>query len=166
MCYRPRQLTPSEISIILQMIRKPNSKIVLLFIQNNSQFKNKLNSAYLRRCLVHVYREGQKIKGCSGLQIYSKQQMSSFELSSCYTCYVFRQQFAVKRVKCSSFFFYSLRQSLTTKIIQTRPQFFSVNGSIICQFCCTIDVISSISQNSSKFGRQQLVIMNYNDFSQ
>ena len=36
MCYRPRQLTPSEISIILQMIRKPNSKIVLFFIQNNS----------------------------------------------------------------------------------------------------------------------------------
>ena len=32
-CYR---ITPSEISIILQMIRKPNSIIVLLFIQNNS----------------------------------------------------------------------------------------------------------------------------------
>ena len=62
MCYRPRQLTPSGISIILQMIRKPNSKIVVLFSQNNSQFKKKLNNAYLRRCLVHVYREGQKIK--------------------------------------------------------------------------------------------------------
>ena len=62
MCFRPRQLTPSGISIILQMIRKPNSKIVVLFSQNNSQFKNKLNNAYLRRCLVHVYREGWKIK--------------------------------------------------------------------------------------------------------
>ena len=117
--------------------------------------------------IVRVYREGQKIKGCPGLQIYSKQQMSSFELSSCYTCYVFRQQFAVKRVKCSSFLFYSLRQSLTTKIIQTRPQVLSVNGSIICQLCCTIDLISSIWQNSFKFGRQQLVMMNYGwDFSQ
>ena len=36
-CYR---ITPSEIFIILHMIRKPNSIIVLLFIQNNSQFKN------------------------------------------------------------------------------------------------------------------------------
>ena len=33
---RPRQITPSEISIILHMIGKPNSVIVLLFIQNNS----------------------------------------------------------------------------------------------------------------------------------
>ena len=37
---RPRQITPSEISIILHVIRKPNSIIVLLFIQNNSYFKN------------------------------------------------------------------------------------------------------------------------------
>ena len=35
-CYRPRRITPSEISIILQMIQKPKSIIVLLFIQNNS----------------------------------------------------------------------------------------------------------------------------------
>ena len=33
---RPRRITPSEISIILHMIRKPNSIIVLSFIQNNS----------------------------------------------------------------------------------------------------------------------------------
>ena len=33
-CYRP--ITPFEISIILHMIRKRNSIIVLLFIQNNS----------------------------------------------------------------------------------------------------------------------------------
>ena len=33
---QPRRITPSEISIILQMMRKPNSTIVLLFIQNNS----------------------------------------------------------------------------------------------------------------------------------
>ena len=30
----------TELSIILHMIRKPNSIIVLLFIQNNSYFKN------------------------------------------------------------------------------------------------------------------------------
>ena len=33
---RHRWITPSEISIILHMIRKPNSITVLLFIQNNS----------------------------------------------------------------------------------------------------------------------------------
>ena len=33
---RPRGITPSEISIILHMIRKLNSITVLLFIQNNS----------------------------------------------------------------------------------------------------------------------------------
>ena len=31
---------PSEISITLHMIRKPNSVIVLLFIQTNFKFKN------------------------------------------------------------------------------------------------------------------------------
>ena len=34
-CYRLRRITPSEISIILHMIRKPKSIIVSLFIQNN-----------------------------------------------------------------------------------------------------------------------------------
>ena len=34
--YGDRGGTPSEISIILHMIRKPNSIIVLLFIQKNS----------------------------------------------------------------------------------------------------------------------------------
>ena len=37
---RPRRITPAVISIIVHMIRKPNSIVVLLFIQNNSYFKN------------------------------------------------------------------------------------------------------------------------------
>ena len=37
---RPRRITPSEISTILHVIRTPTSIIVLLFIQNNSWFKN------------------------------------------------------------------------------------------------------------------------------
>ena len=54
-----------------------------------------------------------------------------------------------------------------TKTNHSRPQVFSLNGSIIWQFCCTIDVIFYILQSSSKFGRQQLVMMNYEwDFSQ
>ena len=48
-CYQP--ITPFEISIILHMIRKRNSIIVLLFIQNNSQFKNMAKHAYLHRSI-------------------------------------------------------------------------------------------------------------------
>ena len=56
---------------------------------------------------------------------------------------------------------------LATKTTQTHPQVFWGNGSIICQFCCMIEVISSISQNSFTFGQQYLVMMNYAwDFSQ
>ena len=33
---------------------QPHSLIVLLFIQNNSWFKNKLKHAFLRRCQVHL----------------------------------------------------------------------------------------------------------------
>ena len=70
----PRQITPSEISIILHMIRKPNSIMVFLFIQNNSYFKNiaktSLPASMLSLSLiVYVYV-------CPALHIFSKQQMS------------------------------------------------------------------------------------------
>ena len=56
---------------------------------------------------------------------------------------------------------------LSTITTQPRPQVFSVKCSAIWQFSCTIDVIFHTSQNSSKFGRQLLVVMNYAwDFSQ
>ena len=49
---RPRRITPSEIAIILHMRRKPNSIIVLLFIQNNScSFRTWLKHAYLHRSI-------------------------------------------------------------------------------------------------------------------
>ena len=49
---RSRRITPSEISLILHMIRKPNSIIVLLFIQNLiiPSLKTNLKHAYLHRC--------------------------------------------------------------------------------------------------------------------
>ena len=109
-CYRP--ITPFEISIILHMIRKRNSIIVLLFIQNNSQFKNKAKtclppSMLSSSSIVHV-------QGCSAPQIFSKQQMSPFELSSCCSCHVFSYYFTqfllLKRVKCLSFLFSQPKQ--------------------------------------------------------
>ena len=113
-CSRP--ITPSEISIILHMTRKPNSillliknycTVVLLFIQNNSQFRNIaktcLPPSMLRSSsIVHV-------QGCLAPQIFSKQQMSPFKLSSCCSCPVFSYYFAqfllLKRVKCWPFLF-------------------------------------------------------------
>ena len=53
-CFRLRQITPSKICTILQIVRKPNAIIVLLFIQNNFQFKNELKLAYLDRYLVSL----------------------------------------------------------------------------------------------------------------
>ena len=43
---------------------------------------------------------------------------------------------------------------LKTKTTQPHPQVFSVNFSIIWEFCFTIDVIFHIPHISSKFGRQ------------
>ena len=73
-------ITPSEICRIIHILRKPNSIIVLLFLQINCKYKNKLKHANLGRCkfisIMHLYREVQEIKVCSGLQIYSKQQIA------------------------------------------------------------------------------------------
>ena len=108
----PRRIIPSEISIILHMIRQPNVIIVLLFIQNSSQLKN-IAKTYLPPSLlssssiVHVL-------GCSAPQIFSKQQMLSFELSSCCSCHVFSYYFVqfllLKRVKCPPFLFSQPKQ--------------------------------------------------------
>ena len=125
----PRRITPSEISIILHMIRKPNSIIVLLFIQNNSQVKNKAKTSLPASMLSLssiVY-----VQVCPAPQIFSKQHMSPFKLSSCCSCHVFSYCFAqfllLKRVKCPPFF------KFTTKTTQPRPQVFSVNGVLICK---------------------------------
>ena len=109
---RPRRITPSSISIILHMIRKPNSVIVLLFIQNNSQFKN-IDKTCLPPSMVSS-SSIVHVQGCSSPQIFSKQQMSRFELSSCCSCHVFGYYFAqfllLKRVKCPPFLFSQPKQ--------------------------------------------------------
>ena len=48
---RPRRITPSEIAIILHTTRKPNSIIVLLFIQKFPRLKTWLKHAYLHRSI-------------------------------------------------------------------------------------------------------------------
>ena len=128
---RPRRITPSEICLILHMPRKPNSLIVLLSIQNISQFKN-----VAKTCLPGQMLSSSSIaylQVCPAPQIFSKQQMSPSELSSCCFCHVFSNYFVefqlqfllLKRAKCPPFFF-------TTKTTQPRPQVFSVNGALTC----------------------------------
>ena len=114
----------------------------------------------------HINWHVQELKGCLALQIFSKQQMLPLELSSCCPCYVFSQQFAylflVKRVKCLPFLFSPPKQLNLVPRSQPCPQVFSVNDSITCNFAALLMfLISSMSQNSSKFGQQQLVMMNY-----
>ena len=120
----PRRITPSEISIILHMIRKPNSITVVLFIQKNSQFRNIAKTSLLASILSLssiVY-----VQVCPAPQIFSKQQMSPSKLSSCCFCYVFSHYFAqfqlffllLKRVKSPPFQFL---------------QVFLVNGALTCR---------------------------------
>ena len=126
-CRSRRVITPSEICRILDILRKPKSIIVLLFLQNNFKFKNKLNHDNLGRCkfisIMHLYREVKEIKGCSGLQIYFKQQMSSVFM-------LFLPCFqTIFRCETSKMFRHFV---LTTKTTQPRPQVFTVNGSVTC----------------------------------
>ena len=101
-----------SILIILHMIRKPNPIIVLLFTQNNSQVKS-----IAKTCLPPSMLSLSSIvhlQGCSAPQIFLKQQISPFELSSCCSCHVSSYYFAyfllLKRVKCPPFLFSQTKQ--------------------------------------------------------
>ena len=122
---RPRPITPSEISIILHMIRKPNSIIVLLFTQNNSKFKNiaktSLPASMLSLSSI-VY-----VQVCLAPQIFSKQQMSPSEFSSCCVCYIcFQPLFCLLTAVVLSHETGKVSATLvfTTKTIQSRPRSF------------------------------------------
>ena len=134
-CCRPRWITPSEICRILRIPRKPNSIIVLLFLQNNSKFKNKLKHANLGRCKFIPI-------GLQGLAVLA---MFLDNISPWNEYNVPRQ------------FRYFV---LTTKTTQPRPLVFSVNGSITCNQAA---LLTSVHYDKilSKFGQQQLVMVNY-----
>ena len=71
------------------------------------------------------------VQGCSAPQIFSKQQIQPFELTSCCSCHVFSYYFAqfllLKTGEMSAIFVF------TTKTTQPRPQVFSVNGALTCK---------------------------------
>ena len=97
----------------------------------NSNFKNKLKmltSANVKfTSKVHLFWEIQQTEVCSGLQIYSKQQMLSIKLTSRCSC-CFQRIFHHETSTISAQQFRHFVQ--TTKTTQPCPQVSSVNGSI------------------------------------
>ena len=130
---RLRRITPSEISIILHMIRKPNSIIVLLFIQNNSQFKNIAKTSL--RALMLSLSSIVYVQVCPAPQ--NSLQIADVALQVVILLFLlcfqplFRPVPAVvltlETSEVSAFLFF------TTKTTQTRPQVFSVNGALTCE---------------------------------
>ena len=132
-CYLPRSPRPSSKLRTLHILRKPNSIIVLLFLQNNSKFKNKLKHSNLGRCK-HIDNAS-----LSGLILGDQSLLRSaniFQIADVVrrviffcSCDVFRQYFALNRVKFSTTVspFCSYYQNNST-----RPQVFTVNRSITC----------------------------------
>ena len=115
-CYPPRP--QAEVDNTLRDLHnssydtKAESNKFFLFIQNNSQFKDIAKtslppSMVISSSIVHV-------QGCSAPQIFSKQQMSPFELSSCFSRLVsiFRlyQFLLLKWLKCPPFLFSQPKQ--------------------------------------------------------
>ena len=96
-----------------------------------------------------VYRQVQEIKGCSVCKysLNSKCHLSSRLLSVLAMLMPIVHLFLPRGT--SEMFHHFV---LPTKTTQPRLQVFSVNCSIIWQFCRTIDAIFHILQNSSKFG--------------
>ena len=143
-CYPPRPITPSKICLIPHILRKPNSLIALLFIQNSSQFKNIAKTCLpvsMLSLFLVVY-----IQVYPAPQIFSKQQMSPSKLSSCCFCYVFSRYFAqfqlqfvlLKQVICLSFQF-SQRKQLN---LVPRSSLLTVHLPVEH---CIFDVISSLN---------------------
>ena len=97
--------------------------------------------------IVHVYRQVQEIKGCSVLQMFkcsaNVQMFCKCHPSSCLLVVLL----CIQSIVClflpcvTSEMFHHFCN--TTKTTQGHPQVFSVNGSIIWQFCCMVDIISS-----------------------
>ena len=119
---RPRRITPSQISIILHMIRKPNSIIVFYSFKIIPSLKITLKHAYLHRCQVHLRQCTFRV-----VQLRKYSPNSRCRPLRCVLAvfsYNFAQFLPLKRVKCPSFFVF------TPKTTQPRPQVFSVNGAL------------------------------------
>ena len=137
-----------KLCLILHILRKANSLIPLLLIQNNSQYKNIANTCLPASMLslssiVHV-------QVCPAPKIFPNSKMSPSELSSCCFCHVFSYYFAqfqlqfllLKLVKCPPFFSQPKQLNLVPG--------FPVNGALTCSglhFCSHFLVKHKIPPN-------------------
>ena len=132
--YRPRRITPSEISIILHMIRKPNSVTVLLFIQNNSQFKSKAKTCLppsMFSARLGLFSSANILQIADlALRVVCLLFLPCFQL-------LFRLVLTFETSEMSAAFFV-----FTIKTTQPRPQVLSVNGALTCR--CAALLTSSV----------------------
>ena len=127
---RPRRITPSEISIILHMIRKPNSITVLLFIQNNSQFKN-----IAKTCLPpSMHRCSVQLRYCTFrfVQLHNILQIADIALRVVFLLFLpcfwlfFRLVLTLETSEMSAIF------QVHNQNNSPRPRVFLVNGALTC----------------------------------
>ena len=136
---RPRRITPSEISIIFHMIRKPNSIIVYYSFKIIPSLKTWLKYAYLHRSI-----DVEFIFDIAPLGLFSSTnilQIADVALRvvfllflPCYYVILFRVVLTLEKREMSAIFV------STTKTTQPRPQVF-----INLQKRCGFDVISSLN---------------------
>ena len=129
---RPRWITPSEIFLILHILRKPNSLIVLWFIQNISYFKN-----IAKTCLPASMLSSSLIVTFRFVQLRKYSPNSRCRLPSCLlTVFAMFLVIISPSSSCSSYswnewngrhFFF------TSKTSQPRSQAFSVDGALTCR---------------------------------
>ena len=126
-------ITPSEISIILHMIQKPNSIIVLLFIQSNSQFKGSENM--LTSIDVKFIFDSARLGLFSSANIL---QIADVALRVVFLLFLpcfqlfFRLVLTLETSEMSAIFVF------TTKTTQPRPQVFSVNAKLTYSYAALL----------------------------
>ena len=124
---RLRRITPSQISIILHVTQKPNSIIVLLFIQNNSQFKNTAKTCLPPSIHQSIVRVQDLFSSANILQIGDVAPRVVFLLFLPCFQLLFCLVLTLEMSELSAIFV------LTTKTTQPHPQVFLVNSALTCK---------------------------------
>ena len=129
---RPRRITPSEMSIILHMIQKPNSIIVYYSLEIIPSLKTWLEHAYLHRSIDVKFIFDSARLGFVQLRKYSPNRRC--RPSSCLLA-VLTMFLAIFSPSSYSWNEWNVRHffKFTTKTTQPRPQVFSVNGALTCK---------------------------------
>ena len=138
------------------VIRKPNSITVLLFIQNNSQFKNIAKTCLplsIHRCSVHL-------RQCTFRFVLLRKHSPNSRCRPSNCLLTVRLVLTLETSEMSHHFF-----KFTSKTTQPRPQVFSVNGALTCSisFLHTHQhlVMGKSPQTSEPAGEDTQVLIEY-----